>query len=67
MELAALPSDAIFGRTAGRTGGEILIDGKLALIARPSDAIQTGPWVVTRTGSVSVRSRSDSLEEPGHS
>ena len=38
---------AIFGAHAGRTGGEILIDGKLALIARPSDAIRHGLGFVT--------------------
>src|SRR5438067_7967878 len=38
---------AIFGAHTGPTTGEILIDGKLARIARPSDAIRHGLGFVT--------------------
>ncbi|HKV41790.1 MAG TPA: ATP-binding cassette domain-containing protein [Blastocatellia bacterium] len=38
---------AIFGAHAGRTRGEILIDGRKAHIARPSDAIRLGLGFVT--------------------
>jgi ABC-type sugar transport system ATPase subunit len=38
---------AIFGAHAGRTEGEILIEGKRAFVARPSDAIRHGLGFVT--------------------